>query len=182
MIPRGFPGRADAAVSDLRSRTLPIFLCFFVMGFVDAVGTLVGFAEKEFRLSGAQAGLLPFFGFIAFALFSVPAGVVADRRGKKFLLTLSLGVVLAGQLIPSLTVARYGFLLGAIFPIGAGMAALQGAGNPIMRDVSAPGRFARNLTFAQFIKSLGSLSRPYFTTSLTPPPFPSPPLFPLSPA
>ena len=150
----------------MRSRTLPIFLCFFVMGFVDAVGTLVGFAEKEFRLSGAQAGLLPFFGFIAFALFSVPAGVVADRRGKKFLLTLSLGVVLAGQLIPSLTVARYGFLLGAIFPIGAGMAALQVAGNPIMRDVSAPGRFARNLTFAQFIKSLGSISGPYLTTSI----------------
>jgi xanthine/uracil/vitamin C permease (AzgA family) len=31
----------------LRFRTLPIFLGFFVMGFVDAVGTLVGFAEKE---------------------------------------------------------------------------------------------------------------------------------------
>src|SRR5437588_5613282 len=134
------------------------------MGFVDAVGTLVGFAEKEFRLSGAEAGLLPFFGCIAFALFSVPAGVVADRRGKKFLLVLSLGVVLAGQLIPSLTVARYGFLLGAIFLIGAGMAALQVAGNPIMRDVSAPGRFARNLTFAQFVKSLGSISGPYLTT------------------
>jgi FHS family L-fucose permease-like MFS transporter len=159
-----FPGRAAAEVIGLRFRTLPIFLCFFVMGFVDAVGTLVGFAEKEFRLSGAQAGLLPFFGFIAFALLSVPAGVVADRRGKKFLLVLALVVVLAGQLIPSLTVARYGFLLGAIFLIGAGMAALQVAGNPIMRDVSAPGRFARNLTFAQFIKSLGSISGPYLAT------------------
>jgi fucose permease len=148
----------------LRFRTLPIFLCFFVMGFVDAVGTLVGFAEKEFRLSGAQAGLLPFFGFIAFALFSVPAGVLADRRGKKALLVGSLAVVLAGQLIPSLTVAHYAFLLGAIFLIGAGMAALQVAGNPIMREVSAPGRFARNLTFAQFIKSLGSISGPYLMT------------------
>src|SRR5258708_27334847 len=46
------------------------------------------------------------------------------------------------------------------------MAALQVAGNPIMRDVSAPGRFARNLTFAQFIKSLGSISGPYLTTSI----------------
>ena len=150
----------------MRFRTLPIFLCFFVMGFVDAVGTLVGFAEKEFHLSGAQAGLLPFFGFIAFALFSVPAGVLADRRGKKALLVGSLAVVLAGQLIPSLTVAHYAFLLGAIFLIGAGMAALQVAGNPIMRDVSAPGRFARNLTFAQFIKSLGSISGPYLTTTI----------------
>ena len=44
------------------------------------------------------------------------------------------------------------------------MAALQVAGNPMMRDVSAPGRYARNLTFAQFLKSLGSISGPYLTT------------------
>jgi MFS transporter, FHS family, L-fucose permease len=150
----------------LRFRTLPIFLGFFVMGFVDAVGTLVGFAEKQFHLTGAQAGLLPFFGFIAFALFSVPAGVLADRRGKKFLMVASLAVVLAGQAIPSLSVGRYGLLLGAIFLIGVGMAALQVAGNPIMRDVSAPGRYARNLTFAQFIKSLGSISGPYLTAQV----------------
>jgi len=130
------------------------------MGLVDAVGTLVGFAEREFQLSGAQAGLLPFFGFIAFALFSVPAGVVADRRGRKFLMVASLAVVLAGQLIPCLSVAHYGLLLGAIFLIGAGMAALQVAGNPIMRDVSAPGRYARNLTFAQFVKSLARSPAP----------------------
>jgi len=147
-----------------RTRTLPIFLAFFVMGFVDAVGTLVGFAKTEFRLTGAEAGLLPFFGFVAFALFSVPAGVLADRRGKRFLLVLSLGVVLAGQIVASLSVSSYGRLLGAIFLIGVGMAALQVAGNPMMRDVSAPGRYARNLTFAQFLKSLGSISGPYLTT------------------
>ena len=144
--------------------TLPIFLAFFVMGFVDAVGTLVGFAKTEFRLTAAEAGLLPFFGFVAFALVSVPAGVLADRRGKRFLLLMSLGVVLAGQIVASLSVSRYGWLLGAIFLIGVGMAALQVAGNPMMRDVSAPGRYARNLTFAQFLKSLGSISGPYLTT------------------
>jgi FHS family L-fucose permease-like MFS transporter len=165
MIARGSTAGLSGGLR-LRFRTLSIFLGFFVMGFVDAVGTLVGFAQKQFHLSGAQAGLLPFFGFIAFALFSVPAGVVADRKGKKFLLVASLAVVLAGQLIPSFSVARYSLLLGAIFLIGVGMAALQVAGNPIMRDVSAPGRYARNLTFAQFIKSLGSISGPYLTAQL----------------
>ncbi|HKD20036.1 MAG TPA: MFS transporter [Thermoanaerobaculia bacterium] len=160
-------GGAAAATARNESaalRALPIFLAFFVMGFVDAVGTLVGFAKTEFRLTGAEAGLLPFFGFVAFALFSVPAGVVADRRGKRFLLLVSLGVVLAGQLVASLPLSSYGRLLGAIFLIGVGMAALQVAGNPMMRDVSAPGRYARNLTFAQFLKSLGSISGPYLTT------------------
>jgi FHS family L-fucose permease-like MFS transporter len=163
LVTRGVPaaaGRRDG----LALRALPIFLAFFVMGFVDAVGTLVGFAKTEFRLSGAEAGLLPFFGFVAFALFSVPAGVVADRRGKRFLLLVSLGVVLAGELVASLPLSSYGRLLGAIFLIGVGMAALQVAGNPMMRDVSEAGRYARNLTFAQFLKSLGSISGPYLTT------------------
>jgi len=156
--------RAVSAIDGARFRVLPIFLAFFVMGFVDAVGTLVGFAKTEFRLTGAEAGLLPFFGFLAFALFSVPAGVVADRRGKRFLLLVSLAVVLVGQLVASLPLSSYGRLLGSIFLIGVGMAALQVAGNPMMRDVSAPGRYARNLTFAQFLKSLGSISGPYLTT------------------
>jgi len=158
--------RADAPREPGPLRALPIFLAFFVMGFVDAVGTLVGFAKTEFRLSGAEAGLLPFFGFVAFALFSVPAGVVADRRGKRFLLLASLAVVLAGQLLASLPLSSYGRLLAAIFLIGVGMAALQVAGNPMMRDVSAPGRYARNLTFAQFLKSLGSISGPYLAALL----------------
>jgi FHS family L-fucose permease-like MFS transporter len=151
----------------MKLRTLPIFLCFFVMGFVDVVGTLVSFAKREFHLSSSQASLLPFFGFIAFAVFSVPAGVLAEKYGKKALLIGSLALVVVGQLIPSLALSTYGLLLGAIFLIGIGMAALQVAGNPIMRDVSAPGRFARNLTFAQFIKSLGSIAGPWLAGAIT---------------
>lgn len=148
----------------LNSRVLAVSLAFYVMGFVDAVGTLVGFARTEFGISGAMAGLLPFFGFVAFALFSVPAGVLVARRGKRFVLLLALGVVLLGQILPSLSVTHYSTLLFAIFFIGIGMALLQVAGNPIMRDVSAPEQYARNLTFAQFVKSLGSISGPYAAT------------------
>ena len=146
-------------------RTTPIFFAFFVMGFVDAVGTLVGFAKEEYQLSGFMAGLLPFFGLIAFALFSVPGGVLMDRKGKKFLMLLSLGIVLVGEAVPALTTG-YLMLVAAIFLIGIGMTLLQVAGNPIMRDVSAEGRYARNLTFAQFIKGLGSIAGPAVAIAL----------------
>jgi FHS family L-fucose permease-like MFS transporter len=149
----------------MRLRTLPIFFSFFVMGFVDAVGTLVGFAKNEYQLSGFMAGLLPFFGFIAFALFSVPGGVLMDKRGKKFLMLLSLAIVLVGEALPALTTG-YVMLVAAIFLIGIGMTLLQVAGNPIMRDVSEEGRFARNLTFAQFIKGLGSIAGPAVAIAL----------------
>jgi len=149
----------------MRLRTLPIFFAFFVMGFVDAVGTLVGFAKNEYQLSGSMAGLLPFFGFIAFALFSVPGGVLMDKKGKKFLMLLSLAIVLVGEALPAMTTG-YVMLVAAIFLIGVGMTLLQVAGNPIMRDVSEEGRFARNLTFAQFIKGLGSIAGPAVAIAL----------------
>lgn len=149
----------------MKLRTLPIFFAFFVMGFVDAVGTLVGFAKDEYQLSGFMAGLLPFFGFIAFALFSVPGGVLMDKKGKKYLMLLSLGIVLAGEALPAIATG-YAMLVAAIFLIGIGMTLLQVAGNPIMRDVSGEGRFARNLTFAQFIKGLGSIAGPAVAIAL----------------
>ncbi len=145
----------------MKLHAFPIFLAFFVMGFVDSVGALVGYVREQFHLSGAMAGLLPFFGFLAFALASVPAGILAERRGKKFVLVAGLVLVLLGELLPVVGVARYSTLLAAIFLIGVGMTVLQVAGNPIMRDVSEPGMYPRNLTFAQFIKSLGSNAAPY---------------------
>jgi len=153
----------------MRLRTLPIFFAFFVMGFVDAVGTLVGFATEKYHLSGFMGQLLVFFGFIAFAIFSVPGGVLMDKKGKKFLMLLSLAIVLAGQVVPASGGGSYLMLASAIFFMGIGMTLLQVAGNPIMRDVSEKGRYARNLTFAQFIKGLGSIAGPALAVALAVP-------------
>ena len=141
----------------MSKRTLPIFLCFFVMGFADAMGPLAGTVQKEYQLSSFMAGLLPAFAFVAFAIFSVPAGVLAARIGMRSLLMLALGLTAVGVAIPSVVVPGYAVLLASIFVLGVGTTALQVAGNPIMRDVSAAGGFARNLSFAQFIKGVGSV-------------------------
>ena len=145
----------------MRIKTIPIFAAFFIMGFGDAVGTLVGFVQEEFAISPAMAGLLPLAGFLAYGIFSVPFGILGEKKGKKAVLLISLGIVLVGELIPVLSIARYLYVLTAIFLIGLGMTGLQVAGNPMMRDVSASGNYSRNLTFAQFIKSIGSNTAPY---------------------
>jgi fucose permease len=142
----------------MRWRTLPVFLAFLAMGFGDAVGPFVGLARDEFQLSNAVASLIPFVGFSMFGLLSVPFGLVQDRRGKKFVLLLGLLVALAGLLNASFGLTTFGRFLLTILLLGAGAAILQVAGNPIMRDVSEPGRFARNLTLGQFVKAIGSLS------------------------
>lgn len=141
-----------------------VLLSFLIMGFGDVVGTLVGFARDTFHLSGAMAGLLPLAGFLAFGLWSVPVGVLQARKGKKFVLLLGLGTALAGATLPLLSASAYTVLLLSILLLGSGMAFLQVGGNPAMRDVSSPGRYARNLSFAQFIKAIGSLSGPLLTT------------------
>jgi fucose permease len=45
--------------------------------------------------------------------------------------------------------------------LGVGTTFLQVSGNPIMRDVSPPGAYSRNLSFAQGIKGIGSASSSY---------------------
>jgi MFS transporter, FHS family, L-fucose permease len=142
----------------MRWRTLPVFLAFLAMGFGDAVGPFVGLARDKFHLSNAVAALIPFVGFSMFGLLSVPVGILQDRRGKKFVLLMGLLVGLVGLLNASFGLTTFARFLLTILMLGAGAAILQVAGNPIMRDVSAPGRFARNLTLAQFVKAIGSLS------------------------
>ena len=80
--------------SDMRLRTLPVFLAFLAMGFADAVGPFVSLAKNEFQLSNTVASLIPFVGFSMFGLLSIPMGVFQDKRGKKFVLMLGLVVAL----------------------------------------------------------------------------------------
>ncbi len=144
----------------MKLRTLPVFLAFLAMGFGDAVGPFVSLAKNEFHLSTAMATLIPFVGFSMFGLLSVPMGVFQDKRGKKYVLLMGLIVALAGMTSASIGISTFPLFLLAILFLGAGAAILQVAGNPIMRDVSAEGKYARNLTFGQFVKAIGSLSGP----------------------
>jgi len=141
-------------------RTFPVFLAFLAMGFADAVGPFVSLAKNEFQLSNTVASLVPLVGFSMFGLLSVPVGVLQDRRGKKFVLMMGLLVALAGLLNASFGIDSFRRFLVTVLLLGAGAAILQVAGNPIMRDVSDEGKYARNLAFGQFVKAVGSLSGP----------------------
>ena len=144
----------------MRLRTLPVFLAFLAMGFADAVGPFVSLAKNEFHLSNAVASLIPFVGFVMFGLLSIPMGIFQDRRGKKFVLMLGLVVALIGLLNAAFGLTSFARFLLTVLLVGAGAAILQVSGNPIMRDVSDPGKYARNLSLAQFVKAIGSLSGP----------------------
>jgi fucose permease len=150
----------------MRFKTLPIFLAFFLMGLADAMGPMSDGVKKQYELSNLIATLLPFFVFIAFAIFSLPGGLLASRIGKKKLLLLGLGLNAVALLIPSIQAPPFALLLGCIFLLGIGTTFLQVAGNPIMRDVSRKGAYGRNLSFAQGIKGIGSTSSTYLISAI----------------
>ncbi len=140
-------------------KSVPIFLAFLCMGFGDAVGPFVGLAKEEFQLTNTMAQLIPFVGFLMFGLLSVPMGIFQDKKGKKLVLMIGLVVAFLGLIIPVFGgLNSYGLFLLTVLLLGAGATILQVAGNPIMRDVSPEGKFARNLTLGQFVKAIGSLS------------------------
>lgn len=147
----------------MRLRTLPILLTFLLMGVADAMGPLSDQVSKDPYV----AGLMPFFVFIAFAIFSIPGGLLATRIGKKNLLLLGLGLCAVATAIPAFMNPPFALLLAAIFVLGVGTTFLQVAGNPIMRDVSEPGDYSRNLALAQGIKGLGSTASAFLVTALT---------------
>ncbi len=149
----------------MRLNTLPIFLAFFLMGLADAMGPMSEGVRQEYQLSNVLATLLPFFVYIAFAVFSLPGGLLSARIGKKKLLLLGLGLNVLALLVPSLLLPSFPLLLGCIFILGVGTTFLQVAGNPIMRDVSPAGSYSRNLSLAQGIKGIGSTACTYILSS-----------------
>ncbi len=144
----------------MKFRTLPVFLAFLVMGFGDAIGPFVGLAKGEFNLSRTIAFLIPLAGFIMFGILSIPMGLLQDKKGKKFILLLGLSIAFLGLILPMFGLHHFGMFLLTILLLGAGAATLQVAGNPFMRDVSDEGKYSRNLSLAQFVKAIGSLSGP----------------------
>ncbi len=139
--------------------SIPIFLAFLVMGFGDVSGPLTSQLQNDFELNNFQAGLVTFMAFIMFGLLSIPMGIYQDRKGRKHVLTLGLIAALIGMALP--IIGRYesfALILGGLLFMGTGATLLQVAGNPIMRDVSPEGKYSRNLSFAQFVKAIGSLA------------------------
>lgn len=147
---------------------LPIYLIFLVMGMVDAVGPMVSLAKESFLLSITVATALPFIGYLLFGLFSIPVGVLQNKKGKVFVINLGLGIMLLGLFLP-IVFGMYGklavdssslnqfykILLSTLF-MGAGGAILQVAGNPFVRDISGPGEYSSNLSLAQSFITIGS--------------------------
>lgn len=144
----------------MQRNAIPVYLVFLVMGFGDLIGPLVSLVKEKLQISQFEASFIAFAGFIMFGTLSIPVGVFQKQHGKKATTIVGLILVLMGLCTPVVGLTSYAGYLTAVLLLGAGVTILQVAGSPLLHEVSPPGSFARNLTFGQFIKGIGTLSSP----------------------
>ena len=71
---------------------IAVFFGFFIMGFVDVVGIATNYVKIDFNLSNSLANTLPMIVFLWFALFSIPAGILMGKIGRKNTVLISLAI------------------------------------------------------------------------------------------
>lgn len=138
---------------------IPVMLCFFVMGFVDLVGTASNYVQKDLGLSDSQANLFPSLVFFWFLIFSVPTGMLMNKIGRKNTVLISLIVTAASLFIPAFG-DSYTVMLVSFSLLGIGNAIMQTSLNPLVTNLISGDKLASTLTFGQFVKAIASFLAP----------------------
>jgi MFS transporter, FHS family, L-fucose permease len=144
-------------------KTLPVFMAFIVMGFVDIVGVATGYIKKDFGLTDSLAQLIPSMALFWFFVLSVPSGILQDKFGKRNMLSLGMLLTVLGMLVPFISYT-FPMMLGAFVIMGIGNTIVQVAANPLLQDVTPSEKFSSYMSLSQFIKASSSLLGPVITT------------------
>jgi MFS transporter, FHS family, L-fucose permease len=144
-------------------KTLPVFMSFIVMGFVDIVGVATGFIKKDFGLTDDLAQLIPSMALFWFFVMSVPSGILQDKYGKRRMLNIGMLLTGLGMVIPFF---HYSFpvMLASFIVLGIGNTIVQVSANPLLHDVAPREKYASYMSLSQFIKAIVSLLGPIITT------------------
>ena len=106
---------------------------FFLWGFITVlVDSLIPRLKDVFELSYFQAGLVQFAFFLAYFIFSIPAGSILARIGYKKGIILGLLTMAFGCLLfyPASEYRIFNVFLLGYFILAAGITVLQVAANP----------------------------------------------------
>lgn len=138
-----------------------ILLTFFVISLLtNILGPIVPDIINSFHVSLTAAGFLVFSFFIAYGVMSIPAGFLVERFAEKYVMIWAFVAAAAGSidfaLFPEYKVAVF-----SLFTIGAGMAVLQVAINPLLRVSGGEEHFAFNEVLAQLFFGTASFISPH---------------------
>lgn len=137
-----------------------VLLTFFIISFVtNLLGPLFPELITSYQIGLTLAGFFPFAFFAAYGLMSIPAGLIAQVKGEKFLILLAFALAGSGATLFVLQ-PSFGFAMVALFTIGSAMALLQVAINPLLRRVGGEAHFAVYSVIAQLLFGLAGAMAP----------------------
>ncbi len=137
-----------------------VLLTFFVISLLtNIIGPIVPDIISSFRVSLTAAGFLAFAFFIAYGVMSIPAGFLVERFTEKPVMIVSFLAATLGSLSFALF-PRYSVAAVSLFAIGAGMATLQVAINPLLRVAGGEENYAFNSALAQLVFGSASFISP----------------------
>ncbi|WP_420838662.1 MFS transporter [Bifidobacterium amazonense] len=145
---------------------VPVMMSFFVMGFVDLVGTASNYVQSDFGLSDSVSNIFTTMTFFWFLVLSVPAGMLMNRIGRRMTVLVAIAITalgcllpVIGYLIPAATVQLV-FVVASFCLLGIGNTFMQVSLNPLVGNLAHDEKLAGMLTFGQFVKAIASFIAP----------------------
>ena len=144
-----------------------IMMFWFTISFItNILGPLIPDIIHNFELKDlAMAGFIPTSFFLAYAIMSIPAGILIDKYGEKSVLFTGFFMPFIGTILFA-CFPFYLMLLLSSFIIGLGMAMLQTVLNPLQRAVGGEENYAFIAELAQFMFGVASFVSPLVYTWL----------------
>lgn len=142
---------------------------FFMWGFITSLNDiLIPHLKAIFDLNYTQAMLVQFTFFTAYAIVSLPSGILVEKIGYKTgiiigLLTAAVGTIL---FYPAAGYRSYELFLFAFFILASGITLLQVAANPYVAILGKPETASSRLNLSQAFNSLGTTIAPIFGSIL----------------
>lgn len=148
------------------SMLVPVMASFFVMGFVDLVGTATNFAKTDFGLSDTLSNTFTTMVFFWFLILSIPAGLLMNHIGRRKTVLLSIAITALACLLPvigymtSLRTLQLTMIIISFCLLGIGNVFMQVSLNPLVGNLAHDKKLAGTLTFGQFVKAIASFIAP----------------------
>lgn len=163
------PEQNAPGIANVKRLSLFVFALFFIFGGITSLNDiLIPKLKSLFSLSYAEAMLVQSSFFVAYAIASIPAGLLITRVGYMRaaalgLLTMAVGCVL---FIPAALVGLFGAFLIALFVLAIGVTVVQVVSNPLISLLGPTATSHSRVTFAQAFNSLGTTVAPYLGAML----------------
>lgn len=143
-----------------------VLLVFFVISFLtNILGALNPSIKEAFNLEFSSLGFMTLAFFSAYGVMSIPSGMLVEKYKEKRIMLLGFTLATLGAFLfaifPSFTV-----FLFSLFMIGTGMAMLQVAINPLLREAGGEENFAFYSVLAQLFFGAAGVAGPYLFTYL----------------